>query len=176
MNKIKLILGLALATLLMGQAHAVLINGAIAINLKTGSTVSFDPTSVSFSLGPNGTVNGATGDYVGYIGNDATYSDFQYAPLISGEVWSIDLTPTTSFTLTSVVGGIDGFGNLSLSGSGIAKMFGKDDTGGIWSFSADQTGIFNFSSTTSVPDSGATAALLGLGLLGLAGAARRFKK
>jgi hypothetical protein len=178
MNKIKLILGLALATLVMGQAHAVDIAGEIAINPGVGGTVVIDTAlnTVSF-VGPQ-IVSFATGDYAGVLGDTAFYADFTYSPLaVVNPLWSID--PDTYFDITSmnIVSEVAGV-SVSLTGMGTAYHDAFDPTVGSWSFSADQSGsFFTWSSTTTtVPDSGATAALLGLGLLGLAGAARRFKK
>lgn len=178
MTKLKLILGFAFVSLIIAQAaQAVKINGDIGIALKGGSSVSFDGTTVSFSAGTNGVVNLASGDYAGLLGADATYSDITYNPFSAGQVWEIALTPTTNFVLTSLDIVFESADYLILSGRGIASMLGFEDTVGMFSFSADQSSSsLNFSSTTSVPDSGASVALLGLGLIGLAGAARRFKR
>jgi len=179
MKILKKLATLAAVSALAHTASAAFISGNIGIGLKDGSSVNFDGTTVSFSAGPNGTVNIANGDYAGLGGSDATYHDFDYNPFVASDVWEITLTPTTKFALTSVSILFESASFLTLSGSGVASITGMDDTTGSWSFSADKSGgagSFNFSSTTSVPDSGATLALLGLGLVGIAAASRRFKK
>jgi len=67
--------------------------------------------------------------------------------------------------------------SLNLSGGGTAYIEGVGYKGD-WILTANGLGsTFNFSSTTqAVPDGGATAALLGLGLIGVAAASRRFRK
>lgn len=109
----------------------------------------------------------------------AVYNDFAFAPLGGGTtpLWSVD---GFSFNLTAITTIERAVNGIVLGGSG--TLFGPagfDPTPAMWSFSADETEVeFRFSSTTAaistVPDGGTTAMLLGLGLLGLAAARRKF--
>src|SRR5690606_3528641 len=89
---------------------------------------------------------------------------------IGGTVYEFDLTALTSAT-TSVTPSLSTF---TLSGTGTAKITGFDDTFGVFSLQGTGENLtFQFvqASTTAnglaVPDGGATAALLGLSLLGV---------
>ncbi len=85
-------------------------------------------------------------------------------------------TLTNYTTIDETVGG-----GVTLQGTGTATLTGFDPTPGFWSFSADRasnTALFSFSSTNispipGVPDSGATAAMLGAALVGLGLISRR---
>ena len=166
------------------SASAVMIKGDIGINLAVGADVAVDTTAntVDFTSGPNGdgSINFATGDFAGMAGSFADYADFTYDAFTGPTtIWSVLGTPSTSFTLTSITYISETATGVTLEGRGFASMAGFDTTGGDWSFSSDQAGNsnYNFSSTTSVvPDSGATLALLGLGLVSVVGIARRYGK
>ena len=101
----------------------------------------------------------------------AVYNDFTLAggvtPLWTVDGFAFNLGPITTVTRSST--------GIVLGGSGTLTGGGFDPTPAEWSFSADETGVFRFSSTTqAVPDGGTTATLLGAALLGLAAARRRF--
>lgn len=189
MKKLKLILGLALAALVAGQAaQAVPINNGIVGDIGINATdFSLDGTNFGNSTmftSITSRVTGGTGDYAGASG-DVTTTPFTFGAGGAGSVigpvaplWSLDLSPTTTFDLLTATIMYRSDSLLVIEGSGLAKMAGKEATYGVWNFSANASsgGVFNFSSTTSVPDSGTTVSLLGLSLIGLAGIARRFKK
>ena len=189
MKKLKLILGLALAALVTGQAaQAVPSNNGIVGDIGINATdFSLDGTNFGNSTmftSITSSVTGGTGDYAGASG-DVTTTLFTFGAGGAGsaigpvaKLWSLDLSPTTTFDLLTATIMYRSDSLLVLEGSGLAKMAGKEATYGVWNFSANASigGVFNFSSTTSVPDSGTTVSLLGLSLFGLAAAARRFKK
>ncbi len=187
MNKTLTLAGAALALALGTVAQADPINGRIDIGAN-GSTVTIDTTAntVVFNEGAgfgaiNAQVTLATGNYSIFaptLGGDtpAIYSDFNYttpfAP-VGQKIWEINAT--TYFLLNSINVNTETGVALGLTGFGTAYLTGFDATPGLWSFSADRnTGatVFTFSSTTqvpppSVPEGGATAALLGLSMLSL---------
>ena len=181
MKKLKLILGLALGALVMGQAQAVQIGGEVVFS--GAATLDASPgaaTSISFN-NPI-TVALSTGDYAGLAPGSATFTDFTFGSvgttgaLAVSPLWSI--TGGWSFDITSVTNNsLSNNGQRIVEGKGLAYGTGYQATPGTWALSTSgSTSSVVFSANTKVPDSGATAALLGLGLIGLAGAARRFKK
>lgn len=164
---------------LQAQAATISIIGIGADNSfvtvdTTANTITFTDIDADVSNG-NSQVTLATGDFLGLQGQDVAYADFSYDPLgVTNPLWtlisgvaSFDILAITSVTETSTGVILNGTGQITLNG---------DMTSGTWSFSADATapGIFNFSSTNiNVPDGGATAMLLGLGVLGMAGLRRK---
>ncbi len=174
------------AFLLSSGVQAAFIEGSIDIGAlgsnvlidKTANTVNFVDTSAFFP--GNALVVNSTGDLTPLLGSFALYSDFTYSPLSgTNPLWlTLAGAPVASFNLTGITS-IDEAGvGLVLTGYGIMSLTGFDPTPGNWSFSADTvSGVFTFSSqTAAVPDGGTSVALLGLSLLGLAGARRKFAK
>ena len=127
----------------------------------------------------------STGDYASVTNNtDVTIKDLDFdsvgwtgAKVIedfwtftdSGDEYSFDLATITSSTWDGTA--------LVISGTGTANADSFDPYAGTFQLSTSGGGTnISFSSVTSVPDSGTTTALLGLSMLGLAGAARRLRK
>jgi hypothetical protein len=105
----------------------------------------------------------------------AVYNDFTLAGGVA-PLWTVDGFGFNLGAITTVTRSSTG---IVLGGSGtLTGGAGFDPTPAEWSFSADETGVFRFSSTTqamqAVPDGGTTATLLGAALLGLAAVRRRF--
>ncbi|MEO5720838.1 MAG: VPDSG-CTERM sorting domain-containing protein [Chthoniobacterales bacterium] len=86
------------------------------------------------------------------------------------------------FNLTSSSVTLQGGGGVIVNGIGILSGNGFDATPGIWRFtsqdpSAGTPPTFSFSaSTEAVPEGGATVALLGLGLAGVAGLRHKLRR
>ena len=182
---LKLAGALALAFALGSVANAdPLIQGQIEIDaFASTATVNFTTHSVSFNgtiPGQNSIVSYALGDYASLLGAAANYSNFQYQPLTPQVLWTISLTPSTYYTLNAI-SLVEELGTrgLTLYGTGTAYMAGHQATFGDWTFSSTRNAgdqVFNFSSsTTTVPDGGTTALLLGVGMLGMAVVPRRKK-
>ena len=152
--------------------------------------------------GPGGTPPGTgtgrvlagSGNYTGTNGQLATFSDFSFtgsglgATLQNAPVnplWTFTILGTTySFRLDSIIAGTySNDGNvqgIGLVGRGVAFITGFDPTPGIFTLegSAGVPGAFNliFSTTTvraGVPDGGATVALLGITMMGIAAVRRK---
>jgi len=107
---------------------------------------------------------------VGYAGAKVINNFWSFTD--GGVDYSFDLTYITAVTWTGTALVIDGQGTTNATGyDSYAGTFQLSTSGG-----GESPYTVSFSSSTSVPDSGTTTALLGLSMLGLAGAARRLRK
>jgi hypothetical protein len=121
-----------------------------------------------------------TGDYTGIPDNvPATYNPFTFtgpgtlSELNPPSLWTFTyLGVNYSFDLISVAIGSRDASGIHLIGSGVAHIDGFDATEGSWDLAAGSANQFHFSAGNDVPDGGATAILMGVGLLGV-GALRR---
>jgi len=183
-SKMQVLLGLASATLLTQASQANPITGAIdftgsaTLNNSLGLATAVD--SFSHVMVQYGTQTGA---FVGTDGDAATMTPFTWAPTPSVNVdplWTFtDATTgyTYSFDLSSLMVKSQDASFLNIDGSGMLTITGKGspytETPGQWTFTISQSGpkdsfTFGFDSeTTSVPDGGATVALLGSAMVGL---------
>lgn len=162
-------------------AQALPITGGIIFGGGIGpvadwATVNAIDINYAFALCPDG--GGCTGSFDGAGVGLATYNDFSFNPL-GGSITPLWSFAGFSFNLTNITMITRTARGIVLTGFGTLFGNGYDPTPAAWSFSADQTGVFGFSSTTSaappvvVPDSGSTLILLGAGLLALAFARSR---
>ena len=184
LKALKLIATIAIGAIAASSANAAPISGDININGSgtlngTGVNDATSLTSITANVGA-----GSTGDYAGLSGA-VTFQDLNWTTagytgaLAIDDFWSVTSGGVTytfdlaTITTNQVIGG-----TLVIQGTGTAQATGfTDNPGGIFSLSSSSSGTsISFSSTTSVPDSGHTAALLGLGMLGLAGLAKRLRK
>ncbi len=189
MKKLLSLAGLMAAFATATFADPIVGNMSIGV-LGTTVTVNQGTNTVSFSpVAPNNNaiVTNALGDYAGLLplASVVSYSDFSYNMPINTATFQLIWThANATFTLTSFTLIDEPGTGVSLEGTGIATLVGFDPTPGFWSFSASQASsqsIFTFQSTNispipGVPDSGTTALLLGVGLMGLGFAARRMKR
>jgi hypothetical protein len=169
------------------QAIPTPINGAISFSgsaIIDGDNFVTATEFLDFLEVTVGSPLSVNGDYVGTSGATVDVTPFTWSPTTASTpidpLWVFTHGANTySFTLsvlhsdyvspTSIL--LSGVGTAHIAGPGVEKL----DTSGIWNFSAQTLGesTFTFSSTTtvpvSVPDGGATVALLGAAifLLGL---------
>lgn len=171
---LKSLVGAATVAAFAVSAQAMMINGSISIGGAVTPTGSFpNVTSLTFV---NATVSASTqtGAYVGTDGSTVTMDSplsINPLPTLPLQIWSfVYNSDTYSFELNtmSVTQDTDG---LKIIGSGTADITGGvyDPTPGVFRLTTQSgSATVSFSATTNVPDSGTTALLLGLGLLGLA--------
>ena len=187
LNALKLIATIAIGAIAASSANGAPINGDININGSgtlngTGVNDATQLTSITAALG-----NGSTGDYAGIAsGTAVTFKDLNWTTagytgaLAIDDFWSFTSGGVTyTFDLATITTNQVLGGTLVIQGTGIAQsdIAGLDDQVGYFTLSSSSSGTsISFTSSTSVPDSGHTAALLGLGMLGLAGLAKRLRK
>jgi hypothetical protein len=110
------------------------------------------------------------GTYAGTTGAPATFTPFSFSAAAVTPLWTFTwggVTYTFDATSVTVVTQIKGF--LNLQGSGWAMATGYANTLGSWSITdTGKQATVTFGSAATVPDSGATALLIGLGLAGVA--------
>ena len=190
LNTLKLIATIAIGAIAASSANAAMIQGDIDINGSgtlngTGVDDATSLTGISAGFGSS-----ATGDYAGFVGGGpgaptVTFKDLDWTTagytgaLAIDDLWSFVYTGVTySFDLATITTNEVVGGTLVIQGRGTAQATGFDDNPGAqFSLSSSSAGTsIAFTTSTSVPDSGHTAALLGLGMLGLAGLAKRLRK
>jgi hypothetical protein len=173
----KIAASLILAFAASAAALADPINGSI--NFAGG--VNFDTTSANTATGVTGwvnpTVQDASGDFATFVNPGDAVSFPSAWSFNSGAVagfWSVG---GFTFDLISSTLVFQNYGIVAATGTGTVSHDGFDSYVGDWSFSsqnpAGKSGVFSFSGGSTVPDGGTTAALLGLGLVGMSYVARR---
>ena len=200
MKKLLSLAGAALAFGLVAAtpSFAAPISGKIFIGPAFLGSVAIDYTANTVSFTPSGDANAEITNLEGDYTNIAAPLTINYKQINYGSapgaitpgdlVWEVTdgqsatyNASNTNFTLTSVTLISEGASIFGLTGTGIAKLAGFDDTPGFWSFSANRTSgqvQFNWSSTNispipSVPDSGTTVAFLGAALVAMGLISRR---
>jgi hypothetical protein len=151
------------------QAQAAMIDGAITFagGVRLDKKLALATTVTSFS---NVKVQSLDGDFTGFVA--------VLDPTTMAATWKFNpSTPTPglwsvggfTFDLGSSVVVRQDSSWLLITGVGTVTGNGFDATSGSWNFSTQGPkagGVFSFSGASQVPDSGATAILLGLALAG----------
>ncbi len=171
-------LAIAALTLIASTASAVPITGEIGFGgiwTPTGGTGTADATGIQINFA---VVLAATGDMAPTTGQSVTYTPFTFDPFVPvAPLWSVTGTNGVdySFDLDTVNVDFQSATELNLSGTGVLRADGFDDTFGTWNFSGNNQVLFTFSANAAprlVPEPGALA-LFGLGFAGFVVARRR---
>jgi hypothetical protein len=167
--------GIATSAFTSQQAQGAMINGAITF---AGGAV-YDTTSLATATRVNSfsdvTVMSRDGDFTSFVNvGDSVTMGSPYIFMLSTPtpgLWSVGGFTYDLATSTVVLQNAD---FLVISGTGTISGNGFDPTPGTWSFTSQSpaaNGVFSFSAsdgaTGGVPDGGTTAALLGIGLVGI---------
>jgi len=176
MKNLNLALALS-AALALGAARATPITGTINFDgeakVNTGDLL----TATSFtSISGVSVVPVESGNYVGTTGAPVTFTPFSFTASAVTPLWAFTVGSTSYwFNATGTIDvtqfSIKNAKFLNLSGSGMAYETGYCPTPGTWSITDTSTGgemTFAFGADTTVPDSGSTVLLIGLGLAGVA--------
>ena len=183
-NITKVCVAIAIGLMTSFGASAAALTGDISF---TGSGTfnengAVDATQLAFGAV---TVASGTDDYSGLVGESVTFKTIAFgAPdtvgnLAIDNLWSVTKSGVTfTFDLARISKNSVSGSSRVIEGWGTAETDGAEtDAEGFFSLSTNLSGTsITFSAATEVPDSGTTTALLGLSLLGLAGAARRLRK
>ena len=168
--------GLILALALGSTRAAALpsIDGGINFDGTAMTDTGSLDTATAFTSISNTFVdpNTTSGSYVSVPPmTSVAFSSFSFNSGSVTPLWSFTSGGTTySFAATSIVINSQSSSFLNLSGDGIASITGFADTAGTWTITdTGNAPTFTFGSGTTVrsgvPDSGATALLIALGLL-----------
>jgi hypothetical protein len=178
-----LLLKFAGALLLAFTVNSTALAAPLTGTITFGGGVMIDgsfPSPLGVNTWPHAIVIDADGSFSALsFGDEVTFANnWSFASGPVDDFWqvgdfSFDLTNSwiSSFSATSI----------GVTGIGILNAPGYDATPGTWSFTTQAPGnaggMFSFSASGSaVPDGGATALLLGVGLVGMSFVARRRKQ
>ncbi len=162
------------AALLASAAKATPISGSINFDGVAKTNTGSLATATAFtSISGVTVVPVETGNYVGTTGAAATFTPFSFSAVGVTPLWTFKIGAVTySFNATGPITIVMQNKNfLNLQGNGWATETGFDPTQGTWSITDTAQGhitTFTFGASSTVPDSGATALLIALGLAGVA--------
>ena len=171
---------------LSAQAVSIPIAGNISLSGTITMNGSSFVTATAFTSFQDVTVGGGSavsGAYTGTSGSTVTVTPFTFSPptastplnplwtfIYNGDTYSFDLSVLHEDYASPTGILLSGLGTALITGPGTQYL----PTSGTWNFSSQSQGLttFTFSSTTivpaqTIPDGGATVAMLGASMIGL---------
>ena len=164
----------ALAVGITGTIHLTADSSATLVNDvgPAGPATTANADAITFGAGsPNADVTVANGSFAG--ADTGTLSNFRFTGPGANQppltLWTTN--NGFSFDLLSISSVFQNSSFINLTGNGLFKKAGLDDTAGNWTFtvtSSDQASFtFTSAQTAAVPDSGSSLILLGVAMSAL---------
>lgn len=161
---------LLLAFALTASVKAIPINGSIGFSgiFSTDNNSNFT-AATQFTSFTSTSVLGTSGDYaIVTDGTAVTFTPFSFSASGVTPLWSFGYGPLTYSFDATTVSVTTTTNSIIAEGAGYAYITGFDATPGTWIITSNGAGAsFTFSASSTVPDGGTTALLVGLGLVGM---------
>jgi hypothetical protein len=177
------IIAVAAATMLTPNLHAQDITGSIGFG-SLGASITGGSFASATSFTPTDPfANAETGVYTGVpVMTPVTFSGFQFNSSVvpSSPLWTFTIGATTySYDATSISSSYNSaLQQWDIGGTGVAMVTGYTPTDGTWNVNLSESGstiVFDSSAAVTAVPEASTLALMGSGIMFLAGIGRKLK-